>query len=54
MTVSHRRGKEVSICSIKSGTCTDPTVPFTQTPGKLLRVPSDFNRQFPRERATGC
>lgn len=49
---NHRGCREVSICSIKSGICTDPTVPFNQTPCKLLRVPSDFNSLFPRERAS--
>lgn len=51
---NHRGRREVNICSIKSRICTDPTVPFNQTPCKLLRVPSDFNSQFPRERASAC
>lgn len=46
--------QEVNICSIESGIGTDPTVPFNQTPCKLLRVPSDFNSQFPKERASAC
>lgn len=46
--------QEVNICSTESGIRTDPTVPFNQTPCKLLRVPSDFSSQSPKERASAC
>lgn len=55
ITIANHRGWiEVSMCFIKSGISADPTVPFNQTPCKLLRVPSDFTSEFPKERASAC
>lgn len=47
--VSQRRGKEGTICSSKSGININSTVPFSQTSGKLSRVPSDFAGHFPEK-----